>query len=155
MPEIHRHWGNRLLDLRCLSSGFLVTGLAKLRSVADQDNTLLAHLAHCASGVIFDEAHQAVAETYSFITEQLCSTRPPLLGLTATPGRTANLTDADYRLASMFKHNKVSIDPRGYDSPVTYLIQNRYLADARFVPIRFDSEIIITDSSTWYGLQHA
>ena len=142
---IHRYWGNRLLDLRHLPSGFLVTGLAKLRAAAFQDNTLLAHLAHCAAAVIFDEAHQAVAKTYSFITEQLCSVRPPLLGLTATPGRTANLTDADYRLASMFDYNKVSIDPRGHDSPVTYLIQNRYLADARFVPISFESDTAITE----------
>ena len=143
--SIHRHWGSRSLDLRCLPSGFLVTGLAKLRSADFQDNTLLAHLAYCASAVIFDEAHQAVAETYFFITEQLCSVRPPLLGLTATPGRTANLTDADYRLASMFNHNKVSIDPRGHDNPVTYLIQNRYLADPRFVPISFDSDTAIAD----------
>ena len=142
---IHRHWGNRSLDLRRLPSGFLVTGLAKLRSAAFQDNTLLAHLANCTAAVIFDEAHQAVAETYSFITEQLCSVRPPLLGLTATPGRTANLTDADYRLANMFNHKKVSIDPRGHDSPVTYLIQNRYLADPRFVPISFDSDTAIAD----------
>ena len=142
---IHRYWGNRSLDLRCLPSGFLVAGLAKLRSAAFKNNTLLAHLAHCASAVIFDEAHQAVAETYSFITEQLCSVRPPLLGLTATPGRTANLTDADYRLANMFEHNKVSIDPRGHGNPVTYLIQNRYLADPRFVPICFDSDTAITN----------
>ena len=142
---IHRHWGNRSLDLRRLPSGFLVTGLAKLRSAAFQDNTLLAHLAHCAAAVIFDEAHQAVAKTYSFITEQLCSVRPPLLGLTATPGRSANLTEDDYRLASMFNHNKVSIDPRGHDNPVTYLIQNRYLADPRFVPVGFESDATIAD----------
>ena len=142
---IHRYWGNLSLDLRRLPSGFLVAGLAKLRAKAFQDHTLLAHLAHCVSAVIFDEAHQAIAETYSFITEQLCSVRPPLLGLTATPGRTANLTDADYRLANMFGHNKVSIDPRGHDSPVTYLIQNQYLADVRFVPINFDSDTEVTE----------
>ena len=142
---IHRYWGSRSLDLRRLPSGFLVTGLAKLCSAAFQDNTLLAHLAHCAAAVIFDEAHQAVAKTYSFITEQLCSVRPPLLGLTATPGRSANLTeDDDYRLASMFNHNKVSINPRGHGNPVTYLVQNRYLADPRFVPISFDSNTTVT-----------
>lgn len=142
---IHRHWGSRSLDLRRLPSGFLVTGLAKLRSAAFQDNTLLAHLAHCAAAIIFDEAHQAVAKTYSFITEQLCSVRPPLLGLTATPGRSANLTEDDYRLASMFNHNKVSIDPRGHGNPVAYLIQNRYLADPRFVPVSFESDATIAD----------
>ena len=45
----------------------------------------------------------------------------------------------------MFDYNKVSIDPRGHDSPVTYLIQNRYLADARFVPISFESDTAITE----------
>ena len=145
--RVHRHWGNQSLNLRRLKSGFFVTGLAKLRSAAFQDNTLLAHLAHRAAAVIFDEAHQAVAHTYSFITEQLCSVRPPLLGLTATPGRTTDLTDADYRLAEMFKHTKVTIDPKGHDNPVTYLIQNRYLADPRFVPISFESDTCVSSTS--------
>lgn len=142
--RVHRHWGNRSLDLKHLSSGFLVTGLAKLRSVASGQDSL-PHLANNTAAVVFDEAHQAVAATYSYVTEQLCSGRPPLLGLTATPGRTANRTDADYRLAEMFNHRKISIDPRGHDSPVTYLIQNRYLADPRFVPISFDSKNVIPD----------
>ncbi len=145
--QVHRFWGNASLDLRRLSSGFLITGLAKLRSAASADHTLLAHLAGSASIVIFDEAHQAVAETYSFVTEQLCSTRPPLLGLTATPGRTAYIARADHRLAEAFSYRKVSIDPRGYDNPVTYLIQNRYLAEPRFVPIRFESDSAIPDPS--------
>lgn len=143
--SLHRYWGNQTLDLRRLSSGFLVTGLAKLRATASKDHTLLAHLANRAAMIIFDEAHQAIASTYSHITEQLCTVRPPLLGLTATPGRTANLTDADYQLADMFAHIKVSIDPKGYDSPVTYLIQNHYLADPRFVPIAFESNIDIDE----------
>ena len=150
---VHRFWGNRALDLRRLPSGFLVTGLAKLRAAAFSDHTLLAHLASHAAAVIFDEAHQAVAATYSFITEQVCSTRPPLLGLTATPGRTASLTEADYRLANMFNNTKVSIDPRGHDSPVTYLIQNQYLADPRFVPISFDSEIAVREPEA--GIDYA
>lgn len=141
---VHRYWGNASLDLRRLSCGFLVTGLAKLRSVSSGDNTLLAHLAGRTAAVIFDEAHQAVARTYSFVTEQLCSTRPALLGLTATPGRTAGITEADHQLADMFNHKKVSIYPRGHDSPVTYLIQNRYLAEPRFTPISFESDVAVS-----------
>ena len=150
---VHRFWGNRALDLRQLPSGFLVTGLAKLRAAGSSDHTLLAHLAANAAAVIFDEAHQAVAATYSFVTEQLCSTRPPLLGLTATPGRTARLTEADYRLANMFNNTKVTIDPRGHDSPVTYLIQNQYLANPRFVPISFDSNSAVREPET--GIDYA
>ena len=143
--HVHRYWGNRSLDLRELPSGFLVTGLANLRAASDSDYTLLAHLAGQTAAVVFDEAHQAVAKTYAFVTEQLCSTRPPLLGLTATPGRTAKLTDTDYQLARMFNETKVSIDPGGHDSPVTYLIQNLYLADPSFVPISFDSDTAVPE----------
>lgn len=142
--DIHRYWGNWSLDLRNLESGFLVSGLSKLRASVVQDRALLPHLAHRAAAVIFDEAHQAIAQTYLFITEQLCSVRPPLLGLTATPGRTSNLTEADFQLSRMFNHRKVSIDPRGHGNPVTYLIQNRYLADARFIQIKFESDTQFT-----------
>jgi len=142
---VHRCWGATRLDSARLDAGFLITGLAKLRSVASQDLTLLPQLAGRTSGVIFDEAHQAVAPTYSFLIEQLCSVRPPLLGLTATPGRTANLSGADYDLAEMFNRHKVSIDAQGYDSPVTYLIQNRYLANPHFIPVAFSSQIPISD----------
>ena len=138
--NVYRFWGNRPLDPHRIQAGFLVTGLAKLRSAAVKDNTFLAYLAHKTAGVIFDEAHQAIAQTYAFVTEQLCSSWPPLLGLTATPGRAAHLSDEDYRLAEMFKHKKVSIDPKGHDNPVTFLIQSRFLADPRFIPISFESD---------------
>jgi len=145
--HVHRHWGDSSIALRSLESGFLVSGLAKLRATSSNHSTLLAHLAHRAGGIIFDEAHQAIARTYSFVTEQLCSTEPPLLGLTATPGRTASLSEEDYRLAEMFNHTKVAIDPKGHDSVVTYLIKNRYLAAPRFRHIELDSDFDIANPS--------
>ena len=151
--EMHRHWGNESVDLRRLAAGFLVCGLAKLRAAAVKDNTLLAHLADRAAAVIFDEAHQAIAETYEFVTEQLCTVRPPLLGLTATPGRTTAVSDADRQLAEMFCRNKVSIDPRGYDSPITYLIHNQYLADPQFVPVDFESDTAVEEPE--HGLDYS
>ena len=44
----------------------------------------------------------------------------------------------------MFDHKKVSIDPKGHGNPVTFLINNRYLAEPRFIPITFgsDSQVI-------------
>ena len=137
---MNRFWGGHRIDLRQIEGGFLVAGLAKLWAVASQDNTWSPHLAQRTAGVIFDEAHQAVAKTYSFLTEQLIGSHTPLLGLTATPGRTASVSDEDYALAEMFAHKKVSIDPKGHDSPVTYLIANGYLAEPRFVTKEFTSE---------------
>ena len=137
--HIQRYWG----DARDLAyePGFLVTGLAKLYSVSGSNQQLLINLADRAAAVVFDEAHQAVAKTYRYITEQLLTYRPPLLGLTATPGRTASLSEDDYQLAKLFNFQKVTIDPKGHPDPVTYLIKNEYLADPQFTPISLTSAL--------------
>ena len=133
--QIHRYWGPESQSLDRLSEGFLVAGLPKLWATGSRTPGLLTKLARSVAGVIFDEAHQAVARTYRFITEQLVAYQPPLLGLTATPGRSLRLRDEDYDLAEMFQENKVTIDPRGHGSPVTYLISQGYLAEPEFIPV--------------------
>ena len=145
---MNRFWGGHQLDLRRIKGGFLVAGLSKLWAVANRDITWSPHLAQRAAGVIFDEAHQAVANTYSFMTEQLIGAHTPLLGLTATPGRTADLTDEDYALAEMFAHRKASIDPQGHESPVTYLINSGYLAEPRFINKEYSGDSRVTPKSS-------
>lgn len=137
--RIQRYWGsaNELTH----ESGFLVTGLTKLYSASINSQALLISLATRTAAVIFDEAHQAIASTYQFITEQLLTYEPPLLGLTATPGRKAIPGEEDYRLAEMFNFKKVTIDPQGHPDPVTYLITQGYLADPQFTPITLTSEL--------------
>jgi len=120
---IYRYWGDSSLDITELESGFLVAGLPKLWAVSEKDVRLMRDLAEVTAGVIFDEAHQAIARTYRFLTEQLLTYQPPLLGLTATPGRTATIGDSDFELAKMLGSNKVSIDSRGHGDPVTYLVK--------------------------------
>ena len=142
---IHRFWGNSTLDLQRLNEGFLVAGLAKLLAAGDRSTGLLVDLSRRSAGVIFDEAHQAIAQTYEFVTEQLLTHRPPLLGLTATPGRMEKFGDAGVQLAEMFNFNKVTIDPQGHPDPISYLISNDYLAEPKFIPISFESDITVTE----------
>ncbi len=137
---VHRYWGDARLDLAGLGEGFLVAGLQKLWAANRQQRDLLTGIGERAAGVIFDEAHQAVARTYHFVTEQLAAYDPPLLGLTATPGRSLELGDEDYDLAQVFRKNKVAIDPRGHGSAVTYLIRRGYLADPEFTPVSVSIE---------------
>ena len=73
-------WGNRALDLNSIEDGILVAGLPKLWAVARNDYSGIRRLAEAAALVIFDEAHQAIARTYRFITEQLVTYEAPLLG---------------------------------------------------------------------------
>ena len=141
---MHRYWGSSRLDLNLLDEGFLVAGLKKLWSAAnvrlrEGETGFLTALGHRTAGIVFDEAHQAVAPTYRFVAEQLTVDNPPLIGLTATPGRTWRLDGNDYDLADMFGEQKVSLDPRGHNNPVTFLITRGYLADPKFV--RVDVEL--------------
>ena len=141
--EIHRYWGDASLRMDALGEGFLVAGLPKLWAASRKDMRMMITLANKTAGVIFDEAHQAIAATYRYISEYLLTYQPPLLGLTATPGRTAEPDDPDYELAEMFNFNKVSIDPKGHGSPVTYLVKQEFLAEPYFERIEVNSMVDI------------
>ena len=141
--DIHEFWGHRPTDLSKIRGGILVAGLPKLWATAQNDHSALARLADAAALVIFDEAHQAIARTYRFITEQLVSYQPPLLGLTATPGRTADINDEDQELAELFHFNKVTINARGHSSPLAYLTTQGFLADPEFTHIETQSGLQI------------
>jgi superfamily II DNA or RNA helicase len=85
--------------------------------------------------LVFDEAHQASARTYSAMTEVLLHDDAKLLGLSATPGRTYDDPEIDEGLSSIFARQKVTLDVGGYDSPIDYLIAEGYLSKTEFKQI--------------------
>ena len=137
---IYRLWGNYNSDISWVTGGFLVAGLGKLWAVGRRNRQPLIRLSSIAAGVVFDEAHQAVAPTYERMVEALLWENPPLLGLTATPGRGSVLGPADIRLAELFRSNKVSIDPRGHPNVIAFLIEGEYLAFPTFHQVSFQSD---------------
>ena len=137
---LHRFWGEYDADLPGVSGGFLVAGLQKLWASSRESRRQLIQLSSIAAVLVFDEAHQAMAPTYERMVEALQWENPPLLGLTATPGRGVLLGPEDLRLAELFRGHKVTIDPRGHGNPVTYLIDGGYLASPLFRQVEFTSE---------------
>ena len=137
---MHRFWGEYDADLQGVSGGVLVAGLQKLWASSRESRRQLIQLSSIAAVVVFDEAHQAMAPTYERMVEALQWENPPLLGLTATPGRGALLGPEDLRLAELFRGHKVTIDPRRHGNPVTYLIDGGYLASPLFRQVEFASE---------------
>ena len=93
-----------------------------------------------------DEAHSAVAETYSILLDALVIQRraTALLGLTATPGRSWLDMDADEKLAKFFEHQKVTLSVAGYASPIDYLVNEEYLAQADFQSLLHDGTTELT-----------
>lgn len=142
---VHRYWRSASMDLGSLDEGFLVASLPKLWAANQREVGILTRLANRTAGVIFDEAHQAIARTYNFVTEQLATYGPPLIGLTATPGRSGELGDEDYDLAAMFNHCKVAIKPHGHESAVVYLIKQGYLAEPEFISVATNIDARITE----------
>lgn len=140
---VGRFWGASDLDLDEFSDGIVVAGIDKLRSLVNRHFLSVINLADRTSLVVFDEAHQAIATTYRDVLEIFLSRPAPnvprLLGLSATPGRTWNDPVADQELADFFFGNKVALKVDGYENPVTYLVDQGYLAKAKFIPLHFDS----------------
>lgn len=132
--SVHRFWGDRDLNPDALGDGFMVAGLSKMYNLGKKSLGKLGRIGQHCTLVIIDEAHQAIADTYSLVLESLLvqHKRPSLLGLTATPGRTWADIHEDEKLAEFFNRDKVILEVEGYNNPVTYLVEEGYLADAQF-----------------------
>jgi DNA repair protein RadD len=146
--EAYRCWGSHDVELTSVRDGFLVIGLAKAHSKLISNDLGLRALSALNPLVIFDEAHQAIAKTYKQITDLLI--RPMstsrLLGLSATPGRTWDDVEKDEELSDFFNRNKVTLRIEGYSNPVSYLIDEGYLARPQFRQIYSNDEVDLTES---------
>ena len=149
--EIVRFWGEYSPDLETISDGLIVAGLQKLHAFKSRNPIALLRIANSVKLVIIDEAHQAVAPTYRDLIDALSDTGPndALLGLTATPGRSwSNIAD-DEHLSSFFRENKVMLEAEGWDNPVSFLIENGYLAKPTYtrleVPLCKEMEELVND----------
>jgi len=140
--RVERVWGSARLPNRDLADTFLVGGLKKLVSILDGNPEKLIPLSQKVSLIVFDEAHQAIAPTYKDLVGFLRSRNGavPLLGLTATPGRTVKNEEEDEKLAEFFSYRKVEIDAPGFKSPVDFLVAEGYLAKANFIDVKFESK---------------
>jgi DNA repair protein RadD len=129
---MQRYWGPHDVD-EVTEDGVIFVGLDKLWSRNKRDNTWLVTLGQRLDLVVFDEAHQSVAETYKMMVEiMLLNERCKLLGLSATPGRTWNDPELDRELANLYHGQKVALEVTGYDSPLDFLVAEEYLSTPVF-----------------------
>ena len=120
----------------------MVAGLAKMASLDMRDAQTFLKLADRASLTVIDEAHQAIAPTYANVLRALSSKHPEnaLLGLTATPGRSWSEIEEDKRLSEFFDGQKILLEVAGYDDPVSFLMEEQYLARPVFRQLEAPSE---------------
>ncbi len=139
---LHRFWG--VYDVEKLDEvedSFIVAGLPKMVSKAKSSIEFMQNLSKHCSLVVIDEAHQAVAPTYSVVLDLLApeyKDKTHLLGLTATPGRTWSDMDADEKLAKFFKYKKHTLEVPNFSNPVDFLVSEGYLAKVEFEPLFYN-----------------
>jgi DNA repair protein RadD len=145
--QVHRWWGAHDLEQQALRDGLLVAGLGKIYSAGQRSVEVIGAIAGRVGLVVMDEAHQAIAPTYQHVLEMLSEAgqAAPLLGLTATPGRTWNDIGEDERLAEFFFRRKVELEVPGYDSPIDYLVDQQYLAKTTFLSLNYTGSVELTD----------
>ena len=138
---ILRSWGNYSPDLTTPSDCIIFAGLQKIYALKAKDHIGVLRLAKSVKLVIVDEAHQAIAPTYREIIDILTETgsNNALVGLTATPGRTWSDIAADEQLSDFFGGRKVMLETEGWDDPVSYLIEQGYLARPTFRRLEFET----------------
>lgn len=144
--DLLRFWGQRSPDILGTRDGLVVAGLAKMAALDKRDPSIVLRFADRVSLTVIDEAHQAIAPTYSAILTALHTKRPrnSLLGLTATPGRTWSDIAEDRKLSEYFDGLKVTVDVEGYDDPVSFLLDQKYLARPTFRTLNSEAGLSIS-----------
>lgn len=129
---IRRFWGIFEND-ETFEDGLLVASLQKMNAKLNNDQLFANRLARKSNFVVMDEAHQAIAPTYSFVLDQLVVPfdETKCLGLTATPGRSWDEIEQDEKLAEFFDKTKIAMQTPNHQNPINYLTENRFLAKIR------------------------
>lgn len=142
---IYRFFGRHSTDLIAKTAEnkecFIVAGLSKTHEADVNQDVFLSKLADRVNLVVMDEAHQAMAKTYSDVLEQLTEKYPGktgLLGLTATPGRTSR--DERRQLIAFF-NEKTTLEVEGHENPVEYLVKQGFLAKPTSLLIHADAKL--------------
>ena len=145
--ECFRFWSNiESRSIEEIEEGVVFAGLAKLHSYGKNRNDLW-RLGDKTTLLVFDEAHQIVAPTYLDLVDTLVTRNPrtPLLGLSATPGRTWNDPDLDEKVSEYFDRNKVTLDFGGPVNPIKHLTNQGYLARVRFSGLESNCRVQLSD----------
>ena len=122
-----RMWGNVDITEEMLNSEFIVAMYQKI-SVHIRDGSIVIN----PNMIVTDEAHNAIAKTYSEIISGLKDRRVKqtrIMGLTATPGRGSGRIEDNERLAGFFHENIIEITSE--EGPINYLQKEKVLSRCR------------------------
>jgi superfamily II DNA or RNA helicase len=115
---------------------FIVGGFQKLYELVKSNSPIIEELRKRVSLIVVDEAHRVTAPTYAAVTKAFMGEDTRVVGLTATPGKSAIDSEQNQELAEFFFSTLVDIQPEPKDMDVIdYLRKKKVLASAMYVPL--------------------
>jgi len=133
--RLMRCWGSKgSLSYDFRDSSFIVGGFAKLYSLLQRDEVAFNALRSRIALIVVDEAHKVKAPTYETVTRALIGDTTRVIGLTATPGRSAVDHEENAALADFFFNKLITIDSQGI-SVIPFLRQRGVLSHVEYEPL--------------------
>lgn len=122
----------------------LVMGFQKLHRLVQKDPKQIADLAKATNLLVIDEAHKVLAPTYQEAACALIGNETRVMGLTATPGRSADNDNENLELADFFFNNVVPLEAPEGESVISYLRKAGVLARARMDCLEVEPNLTLT-----------
>lgn len=130
-----RSWGSGKPNFEIDGRILVIAGFQKMYSLVTRSNAEITSLQKRVHLMIIDEAHKVVAPTYLHTVKAIIGDETRIIGLTATPGRSATNETDNKALSNFFFQKKVGIGTPSEQSVIEYLRERRVLARAKFVPL--------------------
>lgn len=149
--RVYSFFGDSYLNtLDGVKEGLVIASVGKVHQQIKNNEKVFLDFAEKADLVIFDEAHQITAPTYKYTVEFLMrkikKDNTFLVGLSATPGRKLKIDEAnqeDIELSDFFNNKKVTMKVSGFPSPITFLMNEKYLAKPDYKLISYEGAKIV------------
>lgn len=136
---IHRLYSHHNPNDLLFSNSIIFAGLQKI-SRLDLNGYLFNEIKNNISLVVVDEAHKSLADTYErSITHLIQNNNAKLVGVTATPGRSYELSKENRDFAKFFNDNLITPDLG--DDPIKTLQEMQILASVNRKVIGTDVDI--------------
>ena len=141
--RVVRYWGQRKIGSRLARSTFVVGSLQKMFSGIQRRDAFTNMLGRNVKIVVIDEAHKAVAPSFSTVLDAMgAGTRVPLIGLSATPGRGHDRPAENTALAERFSGGLVR--PFGSSDCIDILRKRGVLARVHHRVIETNTAIVLS-----------
>jgi superfamily II DNA or RNA helicase len=131
-----RTWGNNPpMPYDFSERALIVAGFAKLYGLLQKEQARFDALRQRVQLIVVDEAHKVTAPTYEAVTRALMGNSTRVIGLTATPGRSALNTTENAALAEFFFNNLITIETDG-KPVIPFLRRQGVLSEVIYEPLR-------------------